>query len=156
MTLADKGFALGDLVTYSSSEQSTGGVIFQISKNREPQPAFDHTGKSVPPVPLEGYRSRYEIRHTKVYRRDGKKMPKMDFEGYVRLTPFFEFFSTSWNTTGVDGKVGNVLVYHRDLAQAKKVELVTMGIKYVELGNLLRELAIKGGWEPPAVTVQEG
>ncbi len=130
MPLADHGFALGDIVTYASDEESTGGVIFQIAENCDP----------IKPTALAP-RGRYA--HDPVDEK-GKKLQPMQVNGYVRLRPLFAFFPTELGQKP-KGKGQTVLLYHARLKHVKKVDLVSIASKYAELGNLIRDLAVSHG-----------
>jgi len=128
--LADRGFSVGDLVTFDSDEESTGGVIFQIAVN------FDS------PIP-EGSR-RYGAQH--VHPETGKPLKPMEVEGYLRLKPLFSFFPTSRGKKP-KGAGATVLVYHRQLQWMRKIELLELATRYAELGNIIRDVARQGGME---------
>lgn len=137
LKLEDLGFKVGDLVTYNSDKESTGGIIFTIAKN------YDS------PVP-DGDRHRWGPKHygPKHYGPDGRPLKPMEVQGYIRLKPLFEFFPTRLGANP-KGAAGTVLVYHTDLKRytqfMKKVDLVLLGAKYMELGTLIRDLAIAHG-----------
>ena len=130
VTLKDLGHAPGDLVTFDSDDESTGGVIYQISENCDPvtpasalaawpQQEFDEKGRRIPPMTA----------------------------GYVRLKPMFEFFPTNRGKQP-KGKGSTVLVYHSQIQRGmKKVDLTVLGVKYMELGNMIRNVAVAAGFE---------
>lgn len=133
LKLEDLGFKVGDLVTYNSDKESTGGIVFIIETN------FDS------PVPDD---ERHRWSSKKHSHPNGKPLKPMEVQGYLRLKPLFDFFPT---TLGANpkGAGSTVLVYHTDIKRytqyMKKVDLVTLGTKYMELGNVIRDLAIKHG-----------
>ena len=135
MPLAETGFAVGDIVTYASDQESTGGVIFQIVENCDPvKPAGAILRGRYSSVPVD---------------EKGKKIPAMCINGYIRLKPLFSFFPTQRGQKPV-GKGSTILLYHLYIkGNVKKVDLLTIASKYAELGNLIRDLAITGGMEAP-------
>jgi hypothetical protein len=130
-TLESYGFALGDLTSYDSDDDATGGIIYQITENCDPvKPATGSTS-------LYGDDARDE---------KGNKIPPMKLSGYVRLKPLFEFFPSRRGKNPIR-KGKTVLVYHYSIEKGlmKKVDILSLGTKYVELGNLIRDLANKHG-----------
>lgn len=128
ITLASAGLKVGDIVTFASQKQSTGGVIFQVSMN------FDS------PIPKCDRRRGKKHEHPVTK----KQLKPMEVEGYVRLKPLYTFFATSRGRKPI-GAGETVLVYHCDLYRVKKVELLDVMTKYAELGNVIRDLAVKHG-----------
>lgn len=126
MGLAEHNLTIGDIVTYRSNKDSTGGVVFQISENCDP--VKHHNMISHSPYS-------YVLVDEK-----GKKIPTMCIKGYIRLRSIFSFFPTDLGEKP-KGKKNTVLVYHNDLGRVKKVELLTIATKYAELGNLIRDIA---------------
>lgn len=130
--LADFGYKLGDLVTFSSDKESTGGVIFEIAVN------FDS------PVPDN---ERYTFRgETAAKYKIGKRaLRPMEVMGYLRLKPVFSFFPTKLGQKP-KGADNTLLLHHyaADIQRMHKVDLINLGTKYAELGNLLRDMARMG------------
>lgn len=131
VTLAESGLAVGDLVTYDCDDQATGGIVYQIVKNCDPLP--------------EGA----------LVNEAGKKPKEMELRGYIRLKPLFEFFPSSRGTRPT-GLGSTVLVHHKGrnfrhfpgyepLKDVRKVNIVTLGLKYAELGSVIRSIAMSGG-----------
>lgn len=141
LKLEDMGYKLGDLVTYDDDEHSTGGIIFVISDNFDsPVPdAERHTWNS------RGAGDQYAIK--------GRRLKPMEVYGYLRLRPIFSFFPTSLGKKPL-GAGGTVLVHHTELKKSynlermKHLDLVTLGTKYLELGNVMQDLARAGGMTP--------
>lgn len=129
--LADYGFAMGDIVTYASDDDSTGGVIFQIAEHCDP--VIPHEMR--PRSPCDWLRDPVDEK--------GKRIPAMCINGYVRLKPMFAVFPTEL------GKRSTLLLYYNQLHRVKKVDLILLGTKYMELGNLIRDLAVSHGMELP-------
>ena len=124
MGLATLGFKVGELVSFDDDDESTGGIVFQISENCDPVKPFKGSIRSG------------------AVDENGKGIEPMKLYGFVRLRPFFSFFPTSRGAKP-RGKGGTVLVYHSALQRAKKVDLLALGAKYVELGNLMRDMATR-------------
>lgn len=125
--LSDFGLTMGDLVTFASDHDSTGGVIFQIVEN------YDS------PVPHRGgYWSR---KHAP----EAKGLQPLQIRGYTRLKPVFEFAATSLGSRP-RGKGSTVIVYHDEhIKKVAPLDIITLGVKYAELGNLIRDIALKRG-----------
>lgn len=138
-TLTSYGFAVGDIVTYASDEDSTGGVIFQIVENCDPV---------VPAGRKPRGRGNYSY---DLVDEQGRKIEPMRINGYIRLKPLYAFFPTELGKKP-RGKGTTVLLYHSILKEGdrvKKVDLVTLGTRYAELGTLIRDLALAGGMVIP-------
>jgi len=131
VTLKDLGHTVGDLVVYNSDDESTGGVIYQISENCDP----------VTPASVKKTWPQQE------FDEKGKRIPPMKIAGYVRLKPMFEFFPTNRGKQP-KGKGSTVLVYHSQIERGmKKIDITTLGVKYMELGNMIRNVAVAAGFE---------
>lgn len=129
MVLARHGLEVGDLVTFDCDEESTGGIIFQIIFNCDPVIPSN--------IKNDGWR-------TTPIDENGRKIPAMCINGYVRLKPMFTFFPTRLGNNP-KGKYQTLLVYHSSLDQVRKIDLVTIASKYAELGNLIRSFATAQG-----------
>jgi len=127
--LSNFGLALGDVVTFALDDQSTGGIIFEIAEN------FDS--------PIDPEKRREFVRDGR-YLLNRTRLTPMQVDGYMRLRPLFEFFPTELGKNP-KGKGGTVLVYHFMIERVKKIDVLSLGSKYVELGNLIRDVAIKHG-----------
>lgn len=130
MGLAEHNLTLGDLVVYSSDDDSTGGIVFQIVENCDP-------------VKPAGMVKRGSYSHDPVDEK-GKKIPPMKINGYVRLKPFYSFYPTQLGSKP-KGKGETVLLYHAALKRVQKVDIVDLATKYTELGNVIRDVAMYRG-----------
>jgi len=128
-TLEKIGLKIGDIVTFASDKESTGGVIYQITMNYES------------PIAKEKRLSIYE---TVFHPVSGKKMKPMEVRGYLRIRPIFTFFPTR-KGKAPGGADSTLIIYHDELRNLKKIELLDIATKYAELGNIIRDLAVKGG-----------
>ena len=63
----------------------------------------------------------------------GKEVGVKDRKGYIRLKPVFNFF----------GARATKAVWHDHLKLLQKVDVVRLGLKYMELGEFIRTLAMK-------------
>lgn len=132
--LASRGLAVGDIVTYECHDESSGGIVFQICENCDPvKPAGTKPRDRWSSDPID---------------ENGKVIPTMRINGYVRLRPVFTFFPSE-KGKNTRGKGNTLLLYHSQLGRIKKVGLVDLGAKYMELGNIIRELAVTHGMEEP-------
>ena len=130
MSLAELGFVVGDLVTVDINEECSGGIIYQIIHNCDPVGSQAKRGTAA--------ERRYEM-------PDGRQVGAKEHHGYVRVKPIYNFFPTNRGKKP-KGKDGTLILHHPNLMQvAKSVDLIVLGTKYLELGNMLKELAMKGG-----------
>ena len=149
--LSETGFKLNDLVLYSSDKNSTGGVIYQIVEDTEPVvPASkSRPGERLSRV-YNAEKGGYETQRVQTilygqWDAKGKKISVAAVHGYVRIKPLFEFFATR---KGKDpkGKGKTLIIYYRDIKHSlEKVDLVVLGTKYLELGNIMRDIARNSG-----------
>lgn len=141
LKLEDLGFKVGDIVTYDSDEESTGGVVFVISQNYD--------------SPVEDTERRtYGKKH---HDSKGKLLKPMEVMGYIRLKPLFKFFPTERGAKP-KGAGATVLIHHTTIkadiqqtwrkARLFKVDVLSLASKYAELGNVVRDLAIMHGMVP--------
>jgi len=138
--LSGAGFKVGDLVTYSCDKESTGGIIYQISLN------YDS------PLPKEE-RSRWS--RSNIHPVTKKLLKHMEVIGYMRLKPVFSFFPT-YKGKKPSGLNSTVLVYHNDIKNVVKVDLLQLASKYAELGNLVRDIAVAAGMATPPSQDHDG
>lgn len=123
-TLSETGFKIGDIVLFSSDKESTGGVLFQIVEDTEP-------------VKVAGRYNRVD--------ENGKKVSLAAMHGFVRIKPLFEFFATPKGKEP-KGKGATLIIYYESIERnLKPVDLVLLGTKYLELGNIMRDIARLGG-----------
>jgi hypothetical protein len=150
--LSDYGFARGDLVLYSCGQDETGGVIFQIYEDTAP--VKPHAYSKLVTRKRQVYNAvkrDYEYQDVEeneagYFDDKGRKIMNSAVAGFVRIKPLFEFFATPKGKSP-KGKGETLIITYDMLKQLRKVDLVVLGAKYVELGNLLRDLAMKGGME---------
>jgi len=131
-TLAEYNLAEGDFVCVRAA--SWGGEIYRIVREHAP----------VPVKPEEEYvkvvAGRRYRRSVRIYRDfNGKRVQLREKEGYVQLQPVFDFFGL--------GTKRPKYVCSYDVKRLSKVDIVTLGSKYVELGNLLKEIMAEKGME---------
>lgn len=117
MTPKGMGIAVGDLVTYSDDELSTGGILYQVVADE-------------PPVKPNGAAWTRNIKET----------------GAIRLRPFFEFLPTGLGSNP-KGKARTVIIHYNRLQHVGKPDLAQLAAKYAQLGLIIRDLAVKGGME---------
>lgn len=148
-TLADLGFALHDIVTMNSFKKSSGGVLYRIVEDVPPTvPAMTSRKVMRQPTVWDPKVSKYvnsgpkreEIEYG-VWDKDGKKMLEAARYGYVRIKPVFELFATSVGKNP-SGKNGTIIVGYSELTRnVKRIDIVDLGTKYVEFGNLIKDIA---------------
>jgi len=164
--LSDKGFALGDVVLYECAKQETGGIIYQIVEDHAPRKSL-WSPKKIPYMRLErqtmdgkpdatflwSHKEGVDFKYVNIpdfqtmwgyWDEDGKEVQQKDALGHVRIRPLFEFFATE-NGKKPRGKGTTIIVYYDDIKSLKKVDIMTLGNKYVELGLLMHHLARKNG-----------
>jgi len=133
MSLAELGFVVGDLVTVDINDECSGGIIYRIVHNCDPVGSTKKRGPQ----------------HATYVMPDGRLVGAKEHHGYVRVQLIFNFFPTSRGKKP-KGKDGTLILHHPNLTQvAQHVDLITLGTKYLELGNMLRDIAMKGGMERP-------
>jgi len=152
--LADFGLAVGDLVLYASGRDETGGIIFRIVEDTHPQKPHS-TSKTV-----QRHRETYDQGSNKwvtklvdvtehgYWDANGRKLMDAAIAGFVRIRPTFDFFATRKGRQP-KGKGETLIIKYSALRDLKKVDLVLLGAKYIELGNLLRSVAVKNGMDEP-------
>lgn len=158
--LSDFGFSVNDLITYDSTQESTGGTIYRIVEDQPP--AKSHTtqrkvvrerresqrymgpGMVSTSEPLKMIKE--EITEYGDWDADGKALTPGKIRGYVRIKPIFQFLPTARGARP-KGKSGTLMIYYDMLRQLKKVDIVALGGKYVELGNILKDVMRYGGAE---------
>mgnify|MGYP001583955292 CR=1 FL=1 len=162
--LADAGFKVGDLVQYSSDKESTGGVIFQIVQDIEPTPpACVRRKATVKKRIYNPSTNNYDFHEVEVtqygaWDADGKKIMASAVDGFIRIRPIFEFFATP-KGKNPKGKGDTLIIQYHELKhnRIKHVDLVLLGTKYVELGNIMRDIVRRGGMEDSSdANVSEG
>lgn len=166
--LSDANLVIGDYVAYESVKNSSGGVIYQIIENVEPIPQSEIIRSKMVnskrrtwkwkdpsiekmlywkmPARQDGVNGCYVIEQHSVNKRgywdkNGKPVLVSAIKGYVRIKPIFDLFATQ---TGKNpkGKNGTCVVEYTMIPSViKKLDIVTIGTKYVELGNLIRDIA---------------
>lgn len=149
-TLADSGFKVGDLVFYSSVKDSSGGVIYQIVEDTEPvKPAFMERKVMRKRSVWDAGKNDFVFKMVEdveygAWDEKGKKLMAASRYGFIRLKPVFDFFATK-RGKNPKGKGKTLIVhYYHIKSSVKKVDLVELGAKYVELGNIMRDI-VKAG-----------
>jgi len=141
--LTDFGFKLNDLVTFDNKRNpasQAGGVIYRIVTDTSPQ-RIAVSKKSVGNSPYNRYRRIIPAKNA-----EGKKVSCSESEGCIRCTPVFEFFATTrGKKPGGAGKT--MIVTYKNLKFMKKVDIVDIGTKYLELGNFLKDVAKQAGMQ---------
>lgn len=150
--LSDFGFEAGDLVLYSCGQDETGGIIFQIIEVTNPvMPAMTKKAVTRQKRYWDSKSNNYEYREVTenehgYWDEKGRKIMLAAVNGFVRIKPIFDFFATPKGKSP-KGKGETIIITYDMLDQLRKVDLVVLGAKYVELGNLLRDLAMRNGME---------
>jgi len=150
--LSDVGLKLGDIVMFSSDKESTGGVLYTISEDTEPVEGAVTTRKTFRDKKEYNYKTnQYEMRKVEdwesgAWAPDGTKIMVAAVTGFVRIKPLFEFFATRKGKKP-KGKDTTIIIYYNGLDKLKKLELIELGTKYVELGNIIKSLAVSKGME---------
>ncbi len=164
-TLADHGYAVGDLVTYINVKDSTGGIVFRIIDDVRPVKPHATSRKTVKKY-KEWQRSgawtgaftgtpatgKYvevdrEVTEHGAWDENGKKIMVAATHGFIRIKPIFEFFATP-KGKNPRGKGNTIIIEYSWIRTALvKVDLVILGSKYVELGNIIHNIARKEGMD---------
>jgi hypothetical protein len=142
LTLQTLGFNLGDIVRYTDTSHSPGGIIYRITEFSDPvKPHATNREYKVHKIDSNGS-IREEIRTERGHWDEkGRAIPVMYVEGFIRLNPIFEFFGM-----GMSKKPKGHVVHYRLVPRyVEHVDLVKLGLKYVELGNLIRDIAKSRG-----------
>ncbi len=149
-TLRECGFKLNELVLFANDKESTGGVIFQIVEDVEPTKI---ASRSRPTTKRKNeYNPRTGSYESKMvadieygaWDEHGKEIGRKDQVGYVRIRPIFEFFATPKGKKP-KGKGGTLIIYYDDIhLSLQRVDLAVMGAKYLELGNVMRDIVRNG------------
>lgn len=163
-TLADHGYAVGDLVTYINVKDSTGGIVFRIIDDVRPVKPHTTSRKTIRKrkewqgagnmwsgitAGGSGGGKYIEVEREFIERgfwdESGKKIMVAATNGFIRIKPIFEFFAT---TKGKNprGKGNTIIIEYGYIKNSlMKVDLVVLGSKYVELGLIIQGLAKKNG-----------
>lgn len=139
--LTDFGFKLNDLVTFDNKRNpasQAGGVIYRIVTDTSPQ-------RIAVPKKIVG-NGPYRRRIIPAKTVEGKKVSWSESNGCIRCTPVFEFFATTRGKK--PGGVGKtMIVTYSNLKFMKKIDIVDIGTKYLELGNFLKDVAKQAGMQ---------
>jgi len=146
-TLKDHGFKRGDIVMYHDLVKSTGGILYRIVEDNPHVCAeYKHMTKLI-----KSKRYNYNTSSYEEYTRNrtesgwfnvnGKKVMECAVYGYVRISPVFTFFPTSKGKKPKGKNSTIIITYNRLVNELKRVDVVELGTKYVELGNMIREIA---------------
>lgn len=157
-TLEETGFKIGDLVLYECGKKdATGGVIFRIVERTDPivptttSRIVKKTWQRYKSPSMWGVKRDHSNSEIEVYVEDqeiygswdanGKKILEAATYGFVRIRPVFDFFVSS-RMKNPFGKGQTIIVHYRHMqGWLRHVDLVLLGLKYVELGNIMREIA---------------
>lgn len=149
--LSDYGFRVDDLITYDSTDESTGGTIYRIVEDKSPvaptttqRPAVrNHVAAD-----RRGFSFTTQEEYTEFGAWDdkGRAISKCNQLGYVRIKPIFQFLPTA-RGAAPKGKSGTLMIYYTMLPELKKVDIVALGVKYAELGNILKDVMRHRGAE---------
>lgn len=152
-TLADVGFSLYDIVVMNSFKKSSGGILYKIVEDVPPTvPAMTSKKIMRQPKGWDPKTGRYvntgpkrEETEYGMWDKDGKKLLEASRYGYVRIKPVFELFATSVGKNP-SGKDGTIIVPYWELNRnVKRIDIVDLGTKYVEFGNMIKDLAAQRG-----------
>jgi hypothetical protein len=143
--LSDFGFAVNDIVVFDNSKLnpacSSGGVIYKIISDTPPKKIETSQKIVTRQSNVRSYKRTYVI---PAKDKDGKKVSVAESKGCIRCIPIFEFFASSRGKK--PGGVGKTLtVIYKNLKYMKKISIVEIGTKYVELGNFLISTAKDAG-----------
>lgn len=147
--LSNFGFKLNDLITFDNvgnTGSQTGGVIYKIISDTPPQRIVTPSRRVV----IAPTKTRKFQRYQKIIpakNAEGKSISHSESIGCIRCAPVFEFFATSrGKKPGGRGKT--MIIVYNHLKYIKKVDIVEIGTKYVELGNFLKDVAKSNGMMP--------
>ncbi len=135
-------YALGDYVFCNNEKKLTGGIIYQIVQDVEPV-KVDCTEKKVMQKRYDYVTSNYVNKEVTKYGNwdaKGKKIILAATRGFIRIKPVFTFFATR---TGLKpkGKNGTIIIEYGDIKWfIKPVDIVSLGTKYLELGNIINDI----------------
>lgn len=142
--LSNFGFKLNDLITFDNKRNTgsqTGGIIYKIISDTPPQRAVIPR-RRITTTPTKKYRRYMKIIPAK--NAEGKNISQSESVGCIRCVPVFEFFATSRGKK--PGGIGKTMIItYSNLKHMKKIDIVEIGTKYVELGNFLKDIAKSNG-----------
>jgi hypothetical protein len=143
--LSDVGLKVGDFVAMSNDKETSGGIIYQIVEDTEPVTPAKTRQKIVSKQKVFDLISKqYELKDVEetvhgFWDVNGKKIMTAAVYGFVRIKPIFNFFALERGLRST-GKRNTTIVYYSELSNLKLVDAVSLGSKYVELGNLIRDM----------------
>lgn len=152
-TLKEAGYTLYDIVALNDVQKSSGGVLYKIVEDVPPtKPATTEKKVMRQPSVWDAKTGRYVKNGPKreetqygSWDKDGNKLLEAARFGYVRIKPVFELFATS-KGKNPQGKNGTLLITYEELPyNVKRIDIVDLGTKYVEFGNLIKDLASRHG-----------
>jgi len=152
-------FIKGDIVTFTSEKLNTGGVIYEVVTIQNP--VVPASTEQIVNVNEKEWRAdggskygtydsgHYEnvVRQRTIrgsWDENGKKIQPCDVHGFVRIKPLYSFYPTKVGKEP-KGKNNTLMIYFDELYRLKNIDLVALGVKYSELGNLLVTIARRGG-----------
>jgi len=164
-----RGLTVGSIVTFTSEKHNTGGVIYQIVEDQAPikphttvrevtrmerqwvpvgYASIEAVSKGVHPGTREGEYKEVPttVKDYGAWDEKGKKIMSSALSGFVRIAPVYTFFPTRKGKEPV-GKGNTIIIGYDDLRRLQKLEITNLGSKYIELGELLKTLARRGGAE---------
>lgn len=148
--LSDANLKVGDIVLFSSVKESTGGVLFKIVEDKEPVEGAVTSKKAIVKddywEPKTGKWTHGDVEKIiyGAWDANGKKIMNAAVMGFVRIKPLFDFFATSKGKNPT-GKNKTLIVSYGNLESLKKVDIIVLGMKYVELGNIIKDIASSKG-----------
>jgi len=151
--LSDVNLKIGDVVLYSSDKESTGGVLFKITEDQEPVIGATTSRNVIVKEKQFEYRTNNykwcDVKKTifGAWDVNGNKIMVASIIGFVRIKPLFEFFATRKGKNPT-GKNKTIIISYNDLERLKKVDIVLLGTKYMELGNIIKDIASSKGMTP--------
>lgn len=151
----DFGLNVGDIVTFASENDNTGGCIYQIVFDQTPIAPHTTRRTTTRTRTKFNWRDNSKSQETETYEHvehgrwdeQGRKIKPCDVAGYVRIKPLFTFYPTPRGKKPKGAGETIMVYYGHGVSQLKKVEVADLGAKYVELGELMKFLLRKGGAE---------
>lgn len=154
-TLAEAGFSMHDIVIFDDVQKSTGGIIYKIVEDVSPSNVATTSKKVKRHVTVYDSKAHRYVRTGETrddteygcFDKDGKKLLDSAQYGYVRVKPVFDLFATSKGKNPI-GKQGTIILQYSELKRdVKHISITDLGAKYIEFGNLIREIAITQGMD---------
>jgi len=145
-TLRDCGpFAVGDFVFCNDIKKETGGVIYQIVQDTEPVKVHATVKKTTRKEYVFKTNSFKNVPYNAYgfWDENGKKIAICATRGFIRIAPRFTFFASPTGTRP-KGKNETILIEYPDVSRLlKPVDIVSLGVKYVEFGDIIKEIVAR-------------